>query len=469
MLAIQRPRMGSSQPPDGAGPFGYSFTTDDNLFLQPPEPAPGEPLLTFEDDRVLHTFFDQIQSNQYNGIAFGEGLTFSDAWHDLPPQFMGTATSYGHQPAQPSMSIEFTDTDDFPDVFQFAASSLMGPPPPPPPPQRQAPHPPLHSPLEHSTPADAAAVLTALHNGHPGRSSSISHGHGHGHMLPSQPMGPPPSHPVQHRSHFNPERSGPMHTVPVPTTVGHMPEQRGGDHMFSGMTFTNPHIHSNQRGVQIPEDVQWGSDTSFGRGHSFVPASERETAPALENERIKYIECLQLSNSTSNTRPSSPAVNGESSAGGMRNGHMNGVIKKDPEVPPRKRRKSKANEDATVDEEGDDLTTAPAKAAAARKRKSKLDLGKAEDTSLVDDTPGKRRKSNTNGAKPPRENLSEEQKRSNHIRSEQKRRTLIKEGFDDLQEIVPNLKNGGYSKSAMLQLAGEWLDDMLKENELLSS
>ncbi|KAK8086894.1 hypothetical protein PG994_001868 [Apiospora phragmitis] len=458
--------MGSSQPPDGAGPFGYSFSTDDGLFLQPPEPAPGAPLLTFEDDRLISTFFNQIESNQYSGIAFGEGLAFSDAWQDLPPQFMGTATSYGQQPAHPSMSsvIEFSDADDFHDVFQFAASSLMGPPPPPPP-QRQAPHPPLHSSIEHSTPADAAAVLTALHNGHPGRPSSISHGH----ILPSQPMGPPPSHPVaQHRCHFNHERSGSMHSVPIPTTVGHIPEQRSSDHMFASMTFNNPHIHSNQRAVQVPEDVQWGSDTSFGRGHSFIPASERETAPALEHERIKYIECLQLSNSTSNTRPSSPLVNGESSADGMRNGHMNGVGRKDSDVLPRKRRKSKANEDATAEEDGEDPSTAPTKAA-ARKRKSKIDLSKAEDTSLADDTPGKRRKSNTNGAKPPRENLSEEQKRSNHIRSEQKRRTLIKEGFDDLQEIVPNLKNGGYSKSAMLQLAGEWLDEILKENELYSS
>ncbi|KAK7921025.1 hypothetical protein PG985_009047 [Apiospora marii] len=459
--------MGSSQPPDGVAPFGYSFSpsTDDNLFLQPPEPAPGEPLLSYEDDRQMRNFFNQIEANQYSGSAFGEGLAFGDSWTDLPPQFMGSATTYGQQPAHHTMSsvIDFADLEGFPDVYEFTASSLMAPPPPPnpPPPQRQAPHPPLHSSIEHSTPADAAAVLTALHNGHPGRPNSISHGH----MLPSQPMGPPPSHPVaQHRSHFNPERSGPMHSVPISTTVGHMPEQHG-DHMFTSLTFSSPHIHSNQRTVQIPEDVQWGSDTSFGRGHSFVPASERETAPALESERLKYVKCLSL-NSTSNTRPSSPAVNGESSADGMRNGHMNGVTK-EPEVLPRKRRKSKVNDDV-ADEDAEDPSTAPTKAP-ARKRKSKIDLSKAEDTSLADDTPGKRRKSNANGPKPARENLSEEQKRSNHIRSEQKRRTLIKEGFDDLQEIVPNLKNGGYSKSAMLQLAGEWLDDILKENELLSS
>ncbi|ORY63989.1 uncharacterized protein BCR38DRAFT_301822, partial [Pseudomassariella vexata] len=87
----------------------------------------------------------------------------------------------------------------------------------------------------------------------------------------------------------------------------------------------------------------------------------------------------------------------------------------------------------------------------ARKRKSKVNLSGADDTASVNETPGKRRKSNANGSKPPRENLSDEQKRQNHILSEQKRRTLIKEGFEDLQEIIPNLKNGGYSKSAMLQ------------------
>jgi hypothetical protein len=74
-----------------------------------------------------------------------------------------------------------------------------------------------------------------------------------------------------------------------------------------------------------------------------------------------------------------------------------------------------------------------------------------------------------NGAKPSRENLSEEQKRENHIRSEQKRRTLIKEGFDDLCELVPGLKGGGFSKSTMLTMAAEWLEELLKGNEALAA
>lgn len=82
---------------------------------------------------------------------------------------------------------------------------------------------------------------------------------------------------------------------------------------------------------------------------------------------------------------------------------------------------------------------------------------------------GKRRKSAVNNSKLSRENLSEEQKRENHIKSEQKRRTLIKEGFDDLCDLVPGLRGGGFSKSTMLTMAAEWLEDLLKGNEALAT
>jgi hypothetical protein len=80
----------------------------------------------------------------------------------------------------------------------------------------------------------------------------------------------------------------------------------------------------------------------------------------------------------------------------------------------------------------------------------------------------KRRKSSASSAtKHPRENLTEDQKRENHIRSEQKRRTLVKEGFDDLLELVPDLRYGGHSKSAALVMAADWLEDLINGNELL--
>ncbi|KAK8200530.1 uncharacterized protein BKA78DRAFT_238518, partial [Phyllosticta capitalensis] len=64
-----------------------------------------------------------------------------------------------------------------------------------------------------------------------------------------------------------------------------------------------------------------------------------------------------------------------------------------------------------------------------------------------------------------RENLTEEQKRSNHILSEQKRRNLIKNGFTELNELVPGLKAGGFSKSAMLMEAAKFLETMILGNQ----
>ncbi|KAI5800035.1 hypothetical protein EDC01DRAFT_765319 [Geopyxis carbonaria] len=70
-------------------------------------------------------------------------------------------------------------------------------------------------------------------------------------------------------------------------------------------------------------------------------------------------------------------------------------------------------------------------------------------------------------AGPKRDNLSEAQKRENHIHSEQKRRNLIRQGFEELCALVPELKAGGYSKSAVLIHAANYLDDLKKGNAKL--
>lgn len=68
---------------------------------------------------------------------------------------------------------------------------------------------------------------------------------------------------------------------------------------------------------------------------------------------------------------------------------------------------------------------------------------------------------------PRREKLTEEQKRRNHILHEQKRRALIKDGFDDLLKLVPDIKDRGLSKSAILLKAAEWLEALTRGNKIL--
>lgn len=71
--------------------------------------------------------------------------------------------------------------------------------------------------------------------------------------------------------------------------------------------------------------------------------------------------------------------------------------------------------------------------------------------------------------KGPRENLSEEQKRSNHIVSEQKRRNLIKQGFEELNILVPGLREGGFSKSNVLLETAQYLENIIAGNEQLKA
>lgn len=67
-----------------------------------------------------------------------------------------------------------------------------------------------------------------------------------------------------------------------------------------------------------------------------------------------------------------------------------------------------------------------------------------------------------------RQRLTVEQKRSNHIRYEKKRRALIRDGFKDLTELIPELQGGrNWSKSRILLKTVERLETLLERNEAL--
>ncbi|OLN92114.1 hypothetical protein CCHL11_01521 [Colletotrichum chlorophyti] len=477
--------MGSTQPSDPNLPFGYAV--DQDFFLDPPEPAPGAPLLSDNDTKFLSNFFEEMTTDHYNVPSFGEGLNFSDAWLELPPQFVGSTTSFGQSPAAPSLaSTDHTIPHvDYSDMMSMG-SSLM-PPPPPPPQHQQHQHQNQHQnqhqhqhqhqhqqhqnqhhhqlqhqhqqhqqsrqALEQSAEVLAAAAALAP-NGSSSRSNATGSMFNSNRDIPHS-LGPPVGH-LRHQPMEDFKRAERGSVAQATLVEDH--ESTFADMFFAPAPGERV---STQRTSQIPNiDVQWGSDARFNRHDSFVP-DPKETYDALSKGQLRYMECLEPSQSTDNTRPPSP--NGEHILGKGHSRKTSDVLKKeeDPEAPPRKRRKSRNTKEDGDEEEEENGTAAKA----ARKRKTKTEPISASPPT-ENGAASRRRKSGT-GAKPPRENLTEAQKRENHIKSEQKRRTLIKEGFDDLCEIVPGLKGGGFSKSTMLTMAAEWLEDMLKGNEEL--
>ena len=216
----------------------------------------------------------------------------------------------------------------------------------------------------------------------------------------------------------------------------------------------------------LSTDVQWGSDANFDAAQYYTPDDNKETVESMHREQLKLLEGLEVSKSAASTRPSSPSnTQAQPAANQTRQQATLPKRPEDPEAPPRKRRKSRIKREGEEQDEGEEMT--PAKP--IRRRKSKAERVSESSPPTEGSGSGKKRRGTINGVKQPRENLSEEQKRENHIRSEQKRRTLIKEGFDDLCELVPALRGGGFSKSTMLTIAAEWLVELLQGNEALAS
>ncbi len=64
---------------------------------------------------------------------------------------------------------------------------------------------------------------------------------------------------------------------------------------------------------------------------------------------------------------------------------------------------------------------------------------------------------------PEKPRLTEQEKKNNHIASEQKRRAAIREGFDRLTELVPGLEGQGRSESVVLKKSVDYMREMLQE------
>ncbi|KAG0174949.1 hypothetical protein DFQ28_003626 [Apophysomyces sp. BC1034] len=82
-----------------------------------------------------------------------------------------------------------------------------------------------------------------------------------------------------------------------------------------------------------------------------------------------------------------------------------------------------------------------------------------------DDEHNKRPSKKKSTVRSHKELLTEEEKRANHIASEQKRRSTIRSGFKDLTDLVPTLKNINNSKSTVLFKAVEYIRHLERRNK----
>ncbi|KAI9880692.1 MAG: hypothetical protein M1830_001325 [Pleopsidium flavum] len=429
----------------------------------PPVPAPGPALLDDSESNMLDTFFDTLGTTHFDNNDFfldkpllskNEGDPSFNWADDLPPTFHGSTTSLS-QPAMVSHGLS--------DVGYGRPSGLT------------------HASQDADSKTTSAEVLAAastlIRNGQSSQNNGIyavpifpAHdivdglrgNNSSGSSSGTQSMGSYSNIlpvPTQQRS------SGFLHEKPAPPIDS-------GETLFHDMYFgTSSQVRANFNHAPKQADIQWGSDISF-LDHGFVAPPNQETEEEVTKTLMHKMECLEPQGSASSTRLSSPTItrrrepmkrmaNDNALSTNNEESTDEGEVE---EQRPMKRRKSNFKHGADREE---DTTHS-----GARLKNSKTAVngkGTRLRRSNVKNSLPKRRNSQSGEPKSNRENLTEEQKRSNHIVSEQKRRNLIKQGFEDLCKLVPELKGGGFSKSAMLIQAADWLENIIKGNEVLKA
>ncbi|KAE8551506.1 hypothetical protein EYB25_005396 [Talaromyces marneffei] len=420
----------SASPPPG--PFGYNFlAANDTPYDVGPAPPPGPSLLDDTESNMLESFFTTLNTSQFDvGDAWFQDLShdkgggaFGLDWTEgLPPNLEGSTTSLSQPPIlsmNPQKNTNSLMGGLGPDSDILAAASML-----------------------YGNGGNTMNFATG-HLFPPGVMSEMAPNHMNPpHIKQEQIHHPPTNHNdprqmIQHTSVFNPEQPA----VPV-----------------------DPHTT-----IEV-QRLRWGSDAGFV-DHGYQRPAEIETTEEVAKNLLENMKCLEPQTSATNTcatntRAPTPtqfeppqnrewnigngAITSQSSSETTNHGDLDGSSR------PRKRSKIKMQED----EDSDNNSTPPR----TKKMTKGASGGKARRGSS--ENASKKLKAQQ-ATKTARENLTEEQKRTNHILSEQKRRNLIKQGFDELCALVPELRGGGFSKSAMLIQAADYLEAVLTGNNVL--
>ncbi|MCJ1325857.1 hypothetical protein MMC10_002520 [Thelotrema lepadinum] len=199
----------------------------------------------------------------------------------------------------------------------------------------------------------------------------------------------------------------------------------------------------------------FGSDSSFAN-HHYAPPPGTENIDVVEGRLLETLNSFQPSHSVTNTQPSSPVTT--------------------------KRKRTLPDSfsvvpiDASPSEDqpnNSELLDARVELQSARDASSPESRKKAKMTQNRSSSPARnqaqRRRSRV--TEPKRQNLTEKEKKENHIRSEQKRRNQIKEGFASLLTLMPegSVEGSSNSKCIVLAKAVDWLTDLRSGNEKLRS
>lgn len=396
-------------------PIPDSFLSPmDTPFEQAPALPPGPSLLDDNESNMLDNFFTTMNANHFTNDFWmrqehKSGTPNFDWSGELPPNFEGSTTSL----SQPSFQQH---------GLGKAAGGII---------------------TDNPTSSDIFAAASMLY--HSGLNGSEL-----GSTLAQQAFAGQslPTHGIQRKIN--------SHTGSVAQGSASSPPRAGvpvGYHTSEMFFDVRDPIPADQHPSRKARSLRWGSDASF-MDQGYLRPPDQPDEEQRTSDLLDHLGCFEPQSSAANTRAPSP----ERMVGAPPQGAVfrSGAVL-DESLHPRKRPRTALKYEGDEDSDEDDARPH------SRKSRGSISQGRRASTDMS-------RKARVQpGSKTARENLTEEQKRTNHILSEQKRRNLIRQGFEDLCTLVPALRGGGFSKSAMLTGAADWLEDLLRGNDILQS
>lgn len=408
----------------------------------------GPSLLDDTDMRFLDSFFDGVSSGEY--LVNDQYNTWNYEWQDLPPDFLGTTSSFGPQIEPITNDVLHPTFPEFKNSLEFLPDGL-------------------------SPSRDVIATTSLLRNGHSNNNNyRQTHSNGHYSNAFIAPTSCPQLiSPLFHQGMAKPEQH-PSQQRKISTCPEYYTRHASMSEAIYGGALYAPSATFRAR-AQKEVDIKWGSDSGFNTGQHFVAPPNTKTQDEIDEHIASTLGFLQPGSNTS-TCPSSPTEAKHPNA------HLDRMIEvisegamddiDDGGKGPKKRKKNKGREivyKSDVLEQQRQTSNSAAKLPRKRRPKSFSAAGESQQTRP---SPSLHKhlkpKLGTSLATPKmaRKNLTKDQKQEKHIKSEQKRRTIIKKGFEDLNDLVPGLRGGGsLSKSAMLIIAANWLEELVRRNE----
>lgn len=264
--------------------------------------------------------------------------------------------------------------------------------------------------------------------------------------------------------------------------VDHMPP---GSHSTprhdAGFAFTGT-LGLSRPGPPFPSapsrrvEAYFGTDTGFDQPR-YQPRSHQDSLH-IDSRHMAFLSCLTRIESAAPSRVPSPVDQGQ-------HGPASGPPALFLQTGPSSARRREADHDEDEEPRGKRRKSSPAWVESPAGEAAVGDVLAERSPMLPTETQQRRRQSSAQSTNTgtrstsrrnrasttvPRRNLTEDERRHNHIESEARRRNQVTDAFAALRTLVPGLeKSKGLSRNNVLTSIGDWVTDLTAGNERLEA